>query len=59
VLLPDVTGDNVDDATAQLQALGFKVVTHRFLPIVNSVGSQSPSGNTQQPFGSTVTLNIF
>ncbi len=59
VLLPDVTGDNVDDATTQLQALGFKVVTHRFLPIVNSVGSQSPAGNTQQPFGSTVTLDIF
>jgi serine/threonine-protein kinase len=59
VLLPDVTGDNVDDATTQLQALGFKVVTHRFLPIVNSVGSESPPGNTQQPFGSTVTLNIF
>jgi serine/threonine-protein kinase len=59
VLLPDVTGQNVDDAKNQLQALGFKVVTTRYLPFVTTVGSQDPGGNTEQPYGSTITLNIY
>ena len=59
VLLPDVTGQDVTDARSQLEALGFVVNTKRLLPFVNSVGSENPPGNTQQPFGSTVTLTIY
>jgi serine/threonine-protein kinase len=59
VFLPDVTGQNVNDAKSQLQSLGFNVVVNRYLPFVSGVSSQSPSGNSQQPFGSTVTLSLF
>ena len=59
VLLPDVTGQDANEAKSQLEALGFVVNTKRLLPFVNSVGSENPAGNTQQPFGSTVTLTIY
>jgi serine/threonine-protein kinase len=59
VIVRDVTGMSVEDATAKLQAQGFTVQTTRLLPFVDSVGRQSPSGGATADYGSTVTLYIF
>ncbi len=59
VIVRDVTGMSVEDATAELQAQGFTVQTTRLLPFVDSVGRQSPSGGATADYGSTVTLYIF
>jgi serine/threonine protein kinase/beta-lactam-binding protein with PASTA domain len=59
VIVRDVTGMTVEDATAILQAQGFNVTTTRILPFVNSVGRQSPGGGSSADFGSTVTLYIY
>jgi eukaryotic-like serine/threonine-protein kinase len=59
VIVRDVTGMSVEDATAELQAQGFTVQTTRLLPFVDSVGRQSPSGGSTADYGSTVTLYIF
>ncbi|HEV2345250.1 MAG TPA: Stk1 family PASTA domain-containing Ser/Thr kinase [Actinocrinis sp.] len=59
VVVRDVTGMSVEDATAALQAQGFTVTTTRLLPFVDSVGRQSPGGGAGAPYGSTITLYIF
>ena len=59
VVVLDVTGKTVEDATAALQAQGFTVVTTRLLPFVDDVGRQSPGGGSTADYGSTVTLYIF
>jgi serine/threonine protein kinase/beta-lactam-binding protein with PASTA domain len=59
VVVRDVTGMTVEDATAALQAQGFTVATTRLLPFVDSVGRQSPGGGANVPYGSTITLYIF
>jgi serine/threonine-protein kinase len=59
VVVRDVTGMTVEDATAALQAQGFTVHTTRLLPFVDSVGRQSPGGGSSVDYGSTITLYIF
>ena len=61
VNLPDVTNENVADAKATLQKLGFTVTTTNQQTASQPPGtviSQSPAGNTQQPSGATVNLVI-
>ena len=59
VVVRDVTGMTVEDATAALEAQGFSVQTTRLLPFVDNVGRQSPGGGSSADFGSTITLYIF
>jgi serine/threonine-protein kinase len=59
VIVRDVGGMTVEDATAILQAQGFTVTTTRLLPFVDSVGRQSPGGGSSVDFGSTITLYIY
>ncbi len=58
VVVKDVTGMTIEDATAALEAQGFKVHTTRILPFVNNVGQQSPDGGQSVDYGSTITLYI-
>jgi serine/threonine-protein kinase len=59
VVVRDVTGMTVEDATAALEAQGFSVQTTRLLPFVDNVGRQSPGGGSSVDYGSTITLYIF
>ncbi|MBC3842004.1 PASTA domain-containing protein [Streptacidiphilus sp. 4-A2] len=60
VAVPDVTGDTEDQARAALTAAGFKVKTHKFLPFGDpTVTTQDPTGGSQAPQGSTVTITLF
>ena len=59
VVVRDVHGMTVEDATAILQAQGFKVTTTRLFPIVDNVGRQSPGGGSSADYGSTITLYIY
>ena len=59
VQVDDVVGLSVEQATSDLQAQGFQVKTTRVLPLVDSVGAQSPAAHDQAPYGSTVTLYIY
>jgi len=59
VVVRDVTGMTVEDATAALEAQGFSVQTTRLLPFVDNVGRQSPGGGSSADYGSTITLYIF
>ncbi|MEV6794605.1 Stk1 family PASTA domain-containing Ser/Thr kinase [Streptomyces sp. NPDC051320] len=55
--VPDVTGDNVDDAKKTLTDKGFKVHVKRpFLSFSDTVESQSVEGGDQAPEGGTITL---
>jgi serine/threonine protein kinase/beta-lactam-binding protein with PASTA domain len=59
VIVRDVHGMTVEDATAILEAQGFKVTTTRLFPLVDNVGRQSPGGGSSADYGSTITLYIF
>jgi serine/threonine-protein kinase len=59
VRVDNVVGESVEQATATLQAQGFNVKTTRVLPLVDSVGSQSPGAGDNATYGSTVTLYIY
>jgi serine/threonine-protein kinase len=57
-----VVGETADKAQHDLEAAGFTVVVN-YVTVTNqnldnTVVSQSPSGNTQAPAGSTVTINV-
>ncbi|RDS60929.1 Stk1 family PASTA domain-containing Ser/Thr kinase [Streptomyces sp. M7] len=58
--VPDVVGDSVDDAKAQLEAAGFEVDEDRGLLGLfgDTVKKQSPKGGDKAPKGSTVTITI-
>ena len=58
--VPDVAGDSVDDAKAQLEAAGFEVDEDRGLLGLfgDTVKKQSPKGGDKAPKGSTVTITI-
>jgi serine/threonine-protein kinase len=58
--VPDVVGDSVDDATAALEAAGFRVDEDRGLLGLfgDTVESQSVQGGQTAPKGSTVTITI-
>jgi eukaryotic-like serine/threonine-protein kinase len=53
VSIPDVDGQNINDARSALHQLGFKVTIKKFGPF-NKVFNYSPTG--QAPKGSTITL---
>ena len=53
VNIPDVTGQNVNDARKQLEQLGFKVNVNKIGPF-NKVLTENPTG--QAPKGTTITL---
>lgn len=55
-VVPDVTGMNIDDATAKLEGLGFQVVTHHVSLVLKTVVHQSPDGGQSTNQGGTVTL---
>ena len=57
--VPDVTGDNVDDARATLEAAHFNVTTHAFPGGPGKVLRQSPGGGSMQKHGTTITLFVF
>jgi serine/threonine-protein kinase len=58
--VPDVTGDNVDDAKQTLEDAGFKVDEDRGLLGLfgDTVKGQSVKGGEQAPKGSTITIKI-
>ncbi|MCX5057741.1 MULTISPECIES: Stk1 family PASTA domain-containing Ser/Thr kinase [unclassified Streptomyces] len=58
--VPDVTGDNVDDAQKTLEDAGFKVDKDRGLLGLfgDTVKSQSVEGGDKAPKGSTITIKI-
>ncbi|WP_371792500.1 Stk1 family PASTA domain-containing Ser/Thr kinase [Streptomyces sp. NBC_01471] len=57
ISVPDVTGDNVDDAKSALTDKGFKVHVDRpFLSFSDTVDSQSVDGGGRAPEGSTITI---
>lgn len=59
VVVRDVVGMSIENATAALQAQGFTVTTTRLLPFVDNIGRQSPGGGQSADYGSTITLYIF
>ncbi|HZR91151.1 MAG TPA: Stk1 family PASTA domain-containing Ser/Thr kinase [Gaiellaceae bacterium] len=60
--VPDVTGLPVADAASQLANKGFKVATAKLdtsdQTLDGTVMSQSPLGGTEEPLGTTVTLEV-
>ncbi|MGI5374767.1 Stk1 family PASTA domain-containing Ser/Thr kinase [Streptomyces sp. CA-251387] len=58
--VPDVTGDSVDDARAELEAAGFEVDEDRGLLGLfgDTVKKQSVKGGERAPKGSTITITI-
>ncbi|WP_175647375.1 Stk1 family PASTA domain-containing Ser/Thr kinase [Streptomyces cyaneochromogenes] len=58
--VPDVVGDNVDDAKAELEAAGFQVDEDRGLLGLfgDTVKKQSVDGGETAPKGSTITITI-
>ncbi|MFJ8359701.1 Stk1 family PASTA domain-containing Ser/Thr kinase [Streptomyces sp. NPDC093984] len=60
VQVPDVTGQNVDDAKKTLEAAGFQVDEDRGLLGLfgDTVKSQSVKGGDKAPKGSTITIKI-
>ncbi|MFR0352063.1 Stk1 family PASTA domain-containing Ser/Thr kinase [Streptomyces sediminimaris] len=60
VVVPDVTGDNVDDAKRTLEDAGFKVDENRGLLGLfgDTVKDQSVKGGDKAPKGSTISIKI-
>ncbi|MFJ8075892.1 Stk1 family PASTA domain-containing Ser/Thr kinase [Streptomyces sp. NPDC096176] len=59
VEVPDVVGDTVDDATAELEAAGFEVKVEKNFPFLgDKVERQSTEGGGQAPEGSIITIKI-
>jgi serine/threonine-protein kinase len=60
VQVPDVTGQNVDDAKKALEAAGFQVEEDRGLLGLfgDTVKGQSVKGGDKAPKGSTITIKI-
>jgi serine/threonine-protein kinase len=57
VEVPDVTGDDVDEARRRLEEAGFEVKVERSFPFLgDTVASQSVRGGATAPEGSTITL---
>ncbi|MFI6010383.1 Stk1 family PASTA domain-containing Ser/Thr kinase [Streptomyces sp. NPDC051243] len=58
--VPDVVGDSVDDAKAELEAAGFQVDEDRGLLGLfgDTVKKQSPKAGQTAPKGSTITITI-
>jgi eukaryotic-like serine/threonine-protein kinase len=59
VTVPDVVGQQLQQARATLEAQGFKVTVRRALGgFFGTVRLQDPSGGSKAPKGSTITLTI-
>ncbi|MEU9115640.1 Stk1 family PASTA domain-containing Ser/Thr kinase [Streptomyces sp. NPDC048483] len=59
VTVPDVTGEDVEDAKKELTDLGFQVVVKKPLLFPqDTVESQSVEGDEQAPKGSTITIKL-
>jgi serine/threonine-protein kinase len=60
VTVPDVTGEQEDAATIELQAADFEVATERIESEIpeGEVIEQDPSGNSEAEQGSTVTITV-
>ena len=57
--VPDVVGQQLEQARATLEAPGFKVDVRRALGgFFGTVRLQDPSGGSKVPKGSTITLTI-
>ncbi|WP_434588629.1 Stk1 family PASTA domain-containing Ser/Thr kinase [Streptomyces sp. A5-4] len=57
ISVPDVVGDNVDDAKAELKEAGFAVEVDRpFLSFSDEIASQSVDAGGEAPEGSTITI---
>ncbi|MFG2921097.1 Stk1 family PASTA domain-containing Ser/Thr kinase [Streptomyces sp. NPDC048305] len=57
VAVPDVTGQDVDEARSTLEEAGFEVKVDRpFLSFSDTVGSQSVEGGEKAAEGSTITI---
>lgn len=55
--VPDVTGQDVDEARSALEEAGFEVEVDRpFLSFSDTVASQSVEGGQKSPEGSTITI---
>jgi serine/threonine-protein kinase len=59
VVVPDVTGKNVDEATAALTALGLKPTVIRPFGVGSTVHAQSPSGGSTVRKGTAVRLLVY
>jgi eukaryotic-like serine/threonine-protein kinase len=57
--VPNVTGMNVNDAIATLQAAGFQANVNQFPGGPGRVLRQSPGANSKQKHGTTVQLYVF
>jgi serine/threonine-protein kinase len=57
--VPDVTGKPVDEARAELEALGFPVNINQLPVGPGIVRGQSPAAGEKHPKGTQVTLNVF
>jgi eukaryotic-like serine/threonine-protein kinase len=57
--VPNVTGMNVNDAVALLQAQGFKASVHQLPGGPGRVLQQNPGGGSKQKHGATVQLYVF
>jgi beta-lactam-binding protein with PASTA domain len=55
VTVPDVTGQNINQAEAELAGAGFNVSVNQLGP-GNNVITYSPQG--QQPQGTTITITV-
>jgi serine/threonine-protein kinase len=61
ITVPSVIGSPLDQAISELQGAGFKVGTPRYQDSnqpKDTVIGQDPSGNTQAPSGTTITLLV-
>ncbi|MFJ6751921.1 MULTISPECIES: Stk1 family PASTA domain-containing Ser/Thr kinase [unclassified Streptomyces] len=59
ITVPDVTGDNVEDAKKKLAGLGFQVeVKKPFLFPQDEVDTQSVEGGEKAPKGDTITIRL-
>ncbi|URM91684.1 Stk1 family PASTA domain-containing Ser/Thr kinase [Streptomyces sp. MRC013] len=57
VAVPDVTGEDVDEAVRKLEAAGFEVKVERAFPYLDdTVGAQSVPGGGTAPEGGTITV---
>jgi eukaryotic-like serine/threonine-protein kinase len=57
--VPNVVGQDEDQARAQLEAAGFKVRLHKPLGfVVFGVNAQNPAGGSKAPRGSTITITL-
>jgi beta-lactam-binding protein with PASTA domain len=57
--VPNVTGMNVDEANAQLSAVGLKSQVIKPFGVGSTVHAQSPGGGNKVKRGSTVRLLVY